>query len=156
MQCPGGRNHHLRQDEEAFVTGYNALAQERDSVNQLRLSDFLGKGHAVIESDDYVDDACPFCLSEYELGALQGEVAKRIEAMSEIQGAPRHCQDQKDAVLQAILSIGMQAKAIGETYIDLAGFDDLMAATTTARKLLRGAHHGITAAFDGLTVYEAP
>jgi len=143
-------------DAEAFVTSYNALAKERESVNQLRLSDFLGKGHAVIESEDYVDDACPFCLSAYKLGLLQGEVAKRIEDMSEIQERLENAKAQKDAVLQAILSIGMQAKAIGETYPDLTGFDDLMAATTTARKLLRAAHQGITAAFDGLSVYEAP
>lgn len=143
-------------DAEAFVTSYNALAKERESVNQLRLSDFLGKGHAVIESEDYVDDACPFCLSAYKLGLLQGEVAKRIEAMSEIQERLENAKAQKDAVLQAILSIGMQAKAIGETCTDLTGFDDLMAATTTARKLLRAAHQGITAAFDDLSVYEAP
>lgn len=143
-------------DAEAFASSYNALAKERESVNQLRLSEFLGRGQAVIESDDYVDDACPFCLSEYELGTLQGEVAKRIEAMSAIQERLDTAKARKDAVLQAILSIGMQAKAIGETYTDLTGFDDLMAATTTARKLLRAAHQGITAAFDGLTVYEAP
>jgi recombinational DNA repair ATPase RecF len=143
-------------DAEAFVTSYNALAKERENVNQLRLSEFLGKGHAVIASDDYVEDACPFCLSEYELGALQGEVAKRIEAMSELQERLDTSKTERDAVLQAILSIGIQAKAIGETYTDLTGFDALMAATTPARKLLRLAHQGITAAFDGLTVYEAP
>ncbi|MEE4013433.1 AAA family ATPase [Roseibium sp. FZY0029] len=141
---------------EAFVTSYNALAKERESVNQLRLSDFLNKGHAVIESEDYVDDACPFCLSAYELGLLQGEVARRIESMSAIQERLDNVKDQKDAVLQAILSIGIQAKAIGETYTDLTGFDDLMAATATARKVLRAAHLGITAAFEGLTVFEAP
>lgn len=142
-------------DTEAFVTSYNALAKERESVNRLRLSDFLSKGQAVIESDDYVDDACPFCLSACELGTLQGEVAKRIEALSAIQKRLDTAKAQKDAVLQAILSIGLQAKAIGETYADLTGFNDLVAATTTARKLLRVAHQGITNAFDGLTVYEA-
>ncbi|MBM2294000.1 AAA family ATPase [Sulfitobacter pseudonitzschiae] len=99
-------------DSEAFVTSYNALAKERESVNQLRLSDFLGKGHAVIESEDYVDDACPFCLSAYKLGLLQGEVAKRIEDMNEIQERLENAKAQKDAVLQAILSIGMQAKVL--------------------------------------------
>ncbi|EAQ13594.1 AAA family ATPase [Maritimibacter alkaliphilus] len=143
-------------DAEAFVASYNALAKERESVNQLRLSEFLGKGHAVIESNDYVDDACPFCLSEYELGTLQGEVAKRIEAMSAIQQRLDTAKAQKDEVLKAILAIGMQAKTIGETYTDLTGFDDLMVATTTARKLLWAAHQGITAAFDSLTVYDAP
>jgi recombinational DNA repair ATPase RecF len=143
-------------DAEAFVTSYNVLAKERENVNQLRLSDFLNKGHAVIESEDYVDDACPFCLSAYELGALQGEIANRIDAMSAIQGRLDAAKAQKDAVLQAILSIGMQAKAIGETYTDLTGLDELIVATTTARKLLRAALQGITAAFDGLTVYEAP
>lgn len=141
---------------EAFVTSYNALAKERESVNQLRLSDFLNKGHAVILSEDYVDDACPFCLSAYELGLLQGEVARRIESMSEIQARLDNVKAHKDAVLQAILSIGIQAKAIGETYTDLTGFDDLMAATMEARKVLRAAHLGITAAFEGHTVFEAP
>lgn len=142
-------------DTEAFVTSYNALAKERESVNRLRLSDFLSKGQAVIESDDYVDDACPFCLSECELGILQGEVVKRLEALSAIQERLDTVKAQKDAALQAILSIGQQAKAIGETYSDLTGFDDLVAATMTARKFLRVAHQGITTAFDGLTVYEA-
>jgi hypothetical protein len=50
----------------------------------------------------------------------------------------------------------MQAKAISETYTDLTGFDNLMAATTTARTLLRAAHQGTTAASDGLSVHEAP
>lgn len=79
-----------------------------------------------------------------------------MEGMSAIQERLDTAKAQKDAVLQAILSIGMQAKAIGETYTDLAGFDDLMAATTTARALLRAAHQGITAAFENLTVYEIP
>jgi len=87
---------------------------------------------------------------------LQGEVAKRMESMSAIQERLDTAKAQKVAVLQAILSIGMQAKAIGETYSDLTGFDDLMSATKTARTLLRAAHQGITAAFEGLTVYEAP
>ncbi len=142
-------------DAEAFVTAYNALARERESVNQLRLSDFLNRGHVVIESEDYVDDACPFCLSAYELKLLQGEVAKRIEGMSAIQERLDTAQAQKDAVLKAILSIGVQAKAIGETYTDLTGFDNLVAATATARKLLREAHQAIASAFESLTVYEA-
>lgn len=143
-------------DTDTFVTGYNALAKERESVNQLRLSDFLNRGHAVIDSEDYGDDACPFCLSAYELGLLQGEVAKRIKDMSAIQERLDNAKAQKDAVLKNILSIGIQAKTIGETYTDLTGFDDLMAATTTARKLLRAAHRSITVAFESLTVYEAP
>ncbi len=143
-------------DAEAFVAQYNALAKERESVNQLRLSDFLTKGQAVLKSDDYVDDACPFCLSTYELGLLQGEIAKRLEGMSAIQSRLDDAKAQKDSLLEAIRSVGMQAKSIGETYTGLTGFDDLMAATGTARKLLRDAYQGITKAFENLTVYEAP
>jgi ABC-type cobalamin/Fe3+-siderophores transport system ATPase subunit len=143
-------------DAEAFVTGYNALAKERESVNQLRLSEFLNKGQAVIQSENYVDDACPFCLSAYELGLLQGEVAKRIEGMSAIQERLDGAKVQMDALLEAIRSIGIQVKALGETYTDLAGFDDLMAVTTTAWKLLREVHQGIASAFEGRMVYETP
>ncbi len=140
----------------SFVGPYNTLAKERESVNKLRLSDFLTKGQAVIDSEGYTDEACPFCLSPFDLAKLNGEVAQRLAEMAEIQEKLETAKELKDGLLMTISSIGTRAKAISETYKEVAGYDALMSSASLATELLRSYYKGIGNAFDALEVFESP
>ena len=139
-----------------FTDSYNVLARERESVDKLRLSDFLTKGQAVIDVDTYTDDACPFCLSPFDLAKLQRDVAARLAEMAEIQGKLDAAKGLKDTLLQTISGIGTRIKSIAETYKDLSDYKTLVESATAAIILLRTYYKGLVDAFDALTVFEPP
>lgn len=139
-----------------FADSYNALATERESVDKLRLSDFLTKGRAVIDVDTYTDDACPFCLSPFDLDKLQKDVIERLAEMVEIQGKLDAAKGLKDALLQSISGIGTRAKGIAETYKDLDDYETLVASASAATALLRTYYKGLGDAFDAFEVFKSP
>lgn len=139
-----------------FADSYNALARERESVDKLRLSDFLTKGQAVIGVDTYTDDACPFCLSPFDLAKLQKDVTARLAEMAEIQGKLDAARGLKDTLLQTISGMGTRAKSIPETYKDLEGYETLVASASAATTLLRTYYKGLGDAFDALEVFKPP
>ncbi|MCY6380234.1 AAA family ATPase [Hoeflea prorocentri] len=147
---------HFLGEAATFIDTYNALAKERESVNKLRLSDFLTKGQAVIDSESYTDDACPFCLNPFDLTKLQTEVTQRLSEMAEIQGKFDTAKGLKDALLQTISGIGTRTKTISETYKDLAGCEALVSSAAGATVLLRTYYRGLGTAFDALAVFEQP
>ncbi|CAN1724750.1 AAA family ATPase [Hyphomicrobium sp. 1Nfss2.1] len=139
-----------------FADSYNALARERESVDKLRLSDFLTKGQAVIGVDTYTDDACPFCLSPFDLARLQEDVTTRLADMAEIQGKLDATKGLKDTLLQTIIGVSTRASSIAETYKDLGGYETLVASASAATTLLRTYHKGLGGAFDALEVLKPP
>ena len=153
----------LKTDIDAFVDEaktfrdtYNALANVRESVNKLRLSDFLTKGKNVIDDENYTKENCPFCLSPYDLGNLQVEVQQRLAEMVEIQEKLDTAKDLKDALINTVRTIGTQSKTITETCKDLQGYEELLSSATAATDLLRKYDKGIGAAFDALEVFDVP
>jgi hypothetical protein len=45
------------------------------------MAKFLDSGAQLINGGYITDDACPFCLSDYDLGQLKSEVDQRFRAM---------------------------------------------------------------------------
>lgn len=143
-------------EASTFTDTYNALAKERESVNKLRLSDFLTKGRAVLEAESYTDDTCPFCLSPFDLTKLQTEVGVRLAEMAEIQAKLNTARGLKDALAQTVGCIVTRAKNIGETYKNLAGYKALISSADDATELLRSYYQGLGTVFDSLEVFEPP
>lgn len=139
-----------------FAESYNALARKRESVGQLRLSDFLIKGQALIDAGTYTDDACPFCQSSFDLGKLRKDVGERLAEMEEIQGKLDAAKGLKDALLHTISGIGTRAKALSETYKDLVHYEALVTSASAATTILRSYYKALGKAFDALEVFEAP
>jgi recombinational DNA repair ATPase RecF len=139
---------------KGFSVDYNALAKERKNVNKLRLSEFLVKGKTVIDKDTLSDDECPFCLSPYNIEDLQGEVAKRIAALGELQGKLDKCGEAKDELLSAITDAGMKANSLVTDYSDMVEFDALVKSAKTTYQSLRGGYKAVNVAFDTLAVLE--
>lgn len=141
---------------ETFADTYNALAKERESVGQLRLSDFLTKGQSVISDDNYADEACPFCLSPFDQAKLQKDVSARLADMAEIQGKLEEAKELKDFLLQRVQAIGTRTRSISGTYRELSGFEPLIGAADKAIELLLSYYKGVGAAFDALEEFVPP
>ncbi|MCR9135725.1 MAG: hypothetical protein NXI27_07015 [Alphaproteobacteria bacterium] len=140
----------------SYSEKYNALAEKRESVNKLRLSDFLTKGKDVIDDETFANDECPFCLSPYELAKLQTEVGQRIEALSELQAKLNECKTQKDDLLAAIADAGQMAKAIAKDYADLPDFSGLIEDVNAAVQPLRDCYEAVSNSFIALKVFALP
>ncbi len=143
-------------DSEAFEEKYNVLAKARESVNELRLSDFLTKGKAVIDDQAVVDDECPFCLSPYDLTKLQAEVRQRLSEMAEIQGKLEEAKTVKEALLERVKDAGIKARTLSENYKDLEGFSTLTAAASDMTQRLRHFYKALGDAFNAIEVFEPP
>ncbi|MDE0398474.1 MAG: hypothetical protein OXL96_11790 [Candidatus Poribacteria bacterium] len=139
-----------------FRHTYNALTKERESVNRLRLSDFLTKGKNVIDDESYTEESCPFCLSPYDLGKLQVEVQQRLAEMAELQTKFDKAKDLKDTLITTVRTIDTQSKAISDTYKDLEKYKELLSSATAANNLLPEYFKGIETAFNALEVFDAP
>ncbi|OXT02749.1 hypothetical protein B7H23_07715 [Notoacmeibacter marinus] len=146
----------LLKGAEAFAGGFNALAKERENVNQLRLSDFLAKGKAVIDEEIFTDEQCPFCLSPYDLSDLQSEVAKRLAEMAELQTKLEATKALKDTLIESVNSTGLKAKALVADHADLDGFSELIDCAKAALGMLRDYHKAITSAFAAIEIFEPP
>ncbi|MBZ0215202.1 MAG: hypothetical protein K8F25_01495, partial [Fimbriimonadaceae bacterium] len=143
----------LNSNAAAFSETYNALVQARDSVDKLRLSDFLDKGKAVISDSSYGDNACPFCLSPYDLVKLQTEVATRLSKMVELQGKLDGAKALKDCLLDTVRSVGTTVKGLGDSFKDVKEFGTLLASAANALKQLRDYYKTIDAAFGALAIF---
>ncbi|UWQ09682.1 AAA family ATPase [Aliiroseovarius crassostreae] len=141
---------------KGFSEGYNALANERENVNKLRLSEFLVKGKTVIDDEAFIKDECPFCLSDYKLEDLQAEVAQRITALGELQDKLDECGESKDDLLSAITDAGTKANMVVSDYSDLADFKVLVNSAKTTYQSLRDGYKAVKAAFETLAVFEPP
>lgn len=146
----------LLRETERFQEQYNALVKERDNVNKLRLSDFLVKGKAVIDSHVITDDQCPFCLSPYPLTQLEGEVAQRLEAMAELQKKLDETKVLKDTLLDTVANTAHKAKEIYNHYSDLDDFSKLISSARAMLQALRDFYKGVGSAFNAIEVFEAP
>lgn len=138
-----------------FKDFYNTLAKERESVDQLRLSEFLSKGNAVIAEDAYTISACPFCLSPYDLAKLQAEVAHRLSKMAELQGKLDRAKGLKDALIETVRTVGIKARTLAEED-KIEHFDALIDSAADATLRLRKYYSGVGRAFDTLAVFEPP
>ncbi|KUJ77752.1 AAA family ATPase [Ruegeria profundi] len=141
---------------KVFSEDYNALANERENVNKLRLSEFLVKGKTVIDDEAFTKDECPFCLSDYKLEDLQVEVAQRITALGELQDKLDECGECKDDLLSSITDAGTKANTVVSDYSDLAEFEALVNRAKTTYQSLREGCKTVEAAFETLTVFEPP
>ena len=146
----------LVEDSKVFTEEYNALAKEHESVNKLRLSDFLTKGKAFIDDEAFTDDRCPFCLSPYELTQLQAEVRKRLSEMAELQSKLEATKTLKGRLLDAIKNSGLKAKTLADGYKDLEDFSALTTAAQETTQRLRDYHKTVGEAFDAIAVFEPP
>lgn len=141
---------------DAFVGPYNLLAKERESVNKLRLSEFLTKGRDVLADGSFTDPQCPFCLSSYDLSVLQTEVAARIIALAELQKKLETSGQAKEALLQAVTTAGQTANTLIQTYAELEEFSEFIAAATAARNALRSYYAATKSAFERLQAFTDP
>ncbi|MBI1235181.1 AAA family ATPase [Hyphobacterium sp.] len=146
----------LSQDAAAFIVKYNALVKEGESVNKLRLSDFLTRGKAVLDDKVFTDPQCPFCLEPFELAQLQAEVGKRLEALKALQEQLDEAGTLKDVLAETVTNAGIKTKTIQETYSDLENFSSLIAAAKSARPKLRDYLKDLKSAFDGKKHFEGP
>lgn len=140
----------------AFTDKYNALANESENVNKLRLSDFLIRGKAVLDDKVFTNPQCPFCLEPYELAQLQEEVGKRVEALEALQKKLDEAGARKDELVEVVTNTGVKTKTIIETYSDLEGFSPLIEAAKSARLKLRDYLKELKSAFDDKRVFEVP
>lgn len=147
---------HLVKGAATFHDSYNTLINERESVNKLRLSDFLSKGRTVIVEGAYADDACPFCLSPYSLTKLQAEIETRLSSMAELQAKLEATKALKDALIETVRVVGTKAKSLGETYKDIEGFAPLIESATVATQFLRDYYKNLGAAFNAFEPFETP
>jgi len=146
----------LLNSAQAFTTDFNALVKERENVNQLRLSDFLAKGKAVIDGKVFTDEQCPFCLSSYDLTKLQSEVGKRLAEMAELQKKLEAAKTLKDNLIERVTGTGLKAKALVADYGDLDDFSELIECAKGTLDMLRGYHKAVTSAFEAIEVFEPP
>lgn len=141
---------------KVFSEGYNALANERENVDKLRLSEFLLNGKSVIDDEAFTKDECPFCLSDYKLEDLQAEVAQRILALDDLQSKLNECGKSKDDLLSAIAEAGTKANTVASDYSDLPEFKALVNSAKTTYQSLRDGYKAVKAAFETLAVFESP
>jgi recombinational DNA repair ATPase RecF len=144
------------EEASTFAETYNVLARERESVDKLRLSDFLTKGQAVIVEDNYTDDVCPFCLSPFDLAKLQEDVSERLVQLGELQEKLDAAKGLKDALLQTVSGIGTRVKSLNEAHKELAGYEALVISAGTATTLLRSYYKDLGSAFEALEVFAPP
>jgi len=144
----------LVRDDKAFTEKYNALTKERESLNELRLSDFLAKGKAVIEDEAFTDDECPFCLSPYDRSKLQTEVERRLSEMAELQSKLEETKSLKDSLLDVAKTAGIKVRAISNEYKDLEDYSALITAASDATQHLRDFYRAVATAFDAIEVVE--
>lgn len=140
----------------SFSLEYNTLVKERESVNKLRLSDFLTKGEAVINDETFTEDECPFCQSTYDLSKLQTEVGQRVETLTDLQVKLNECKTAKDTLLAAITNSENKAKAIVKNYGDMSDFTALIQSADTRTQCLRKCYQAVKKAFNTLAVFAPP
>ncbi len=139
----------------SFTAPYNKIVKEKDDVSKIRIAEFLEKGDQVIEDKLFTDPNCPFCLSDYDLPALQTEVQARLTAIAQLQQKFNLTKASKDNLDAALTRAHSQAQSIANNYSDLDSFKTFTDAAKTEAASLSAFTQLVNTTFgtlDALTV----
>ena len=74
----------VKKDYKSFANEYNALIDDVENLNNLRLTDLLASGEKILSIDTDSICECPLCLCSYKGTQLLHEVQKRLHSLNEL------------------------------------------------------------------------
>jgi recombinational DNA repair ATPase RecF len=122
---------------DKFLVPYNKLARNRSAVSQLNIEQFLSQGRDLIDEEHVSGDACPFCLTTYDLRTLRTEVEQRIAKIEALRASYQELEGPKDDYLSEVTEIGKLCKSLAEEYMGLDDTADLEKSASAILPILR-------------------
>lgn len=85
-----------------YVSKFNAIVSDIEKLKKLTIEKLLNAGNDLLSSDNYKDEHCPLCLTDWDKVELLASIKSRIQELEEIKKEQKELTDSSTSLQQQI------------------------------------------------------